>query len=210
MRYNPQIHHRRSIRLKEYDYSRAGAYFITICCDKMECRFGKITVGAPLAGALGTETETDFPITAAPETGAPEYRAPARGAPTDAQMQLNQYGLVAYNEWIKLPERFSYVELDVFQIMPNHMHGILILNEQADSTNGDRATVGEIVGTYKSLVSTSCLKIYKNLNQGMGNLWQRNYYEHIIRNEKSYQKISNYIINNPYNWKEDKFYKGEE
>ena len=87
--YNPQIHHRRSIRLKGYDYSQAGLYFITICCEDREYRFGKI--------------END-------------------------EMTLNEYGTIAYNEWIKLTERFSYFELDVFQIMPNHMHAIITLN----------------------------------------------------------------------------------
>ena len=87
--YNPQIHHRRSIRLKGYDYSQAGLYFITICCEDREYRFGKI--------------END-------------------------EMTLNEYGTIAYNEWIKLTERFSYFELDVFQIMPNHMHAIIALN----------------------------------------------------------------------------------
>src|SRR5665647_890283 len=86
MKYNPQIHHRRSIRLKGYDYSQAGAYFITICCQDRECRFGKI--------------END-------------------------EMILNEYGTIAYNEWNKLSDRLSNFELDVFQIMPNHMHGII-------------------------------------------------------------------------------------
>lgn len=69
-------------------------------------------------------------------------------------------------------------------------------------------TIGDIVGTYKSLVANACLEIFKQKYQGkiMGKLWQRNYYEHIIRNEQSYQRISKYIINNPKNWNKDKFY----
>src|SRR5438445_7420827 len=107
MKYNPLIHHRRSIRLKGYDYSQADSYFITICCQNMKCRFGKIVVvvGAPLAGAHG------------------ENKAHVNRASTDAQnvqMELNEYGTIAYNEWIKLPQRFPNFELDVFQIMPNH------------------------------------------------------------------------------------------
>ena len=90
MKYNPKIHNRRSIRLQGYDYSYAGAYFITCCCQDKKCWFGKIENG---------------------------------------NMMLNEYGTVAYNEWIKLTERFSNFELDVFQIMPNHMHGILVLND---------------------------------------------------------------------------------
>jgi REP element-mobilizing transposase RayT len=205
MAYNPKIHHRRSIRLKGYDYSKAGAYFITLCCQDMKHRFGKIENG---------------------------------------EMILNENGKIAYNEWAKLPSRFPNMELDVFQIMPNHIHGILIvvdapvgtplagvqniinencdvfinencdvfINENCDETIGAgaspaRTTIGDIVGAYKSLVFNACLDIYKSKNERMGKLWLRNYYEIIIRNEFSYQNISNYIINNPAKWKEDKFNK---
>ena len=198
MTYNPQIHHRRSIRLKGYDYAQAGAYFITICCEKMEWRFGNI-VGASLPAAQNVEDINEQP------------QGIAR---IDAQMELNEYGMVAYNEWNKLPERFSNFELDVFQIMPNHMHGIIVLHgvgatlavahERAEASPAP--TIGDIVGAYKSLVANGCLDIFRTKNKTMGKLWQRNYHEHIIRNEKSYQTISNYIINNPAKWKDDKFY----
>jgi putative transposase len=207
-KYNPNIHHRKSIRLKGYDYSQAGLYFITICCENREHRFGEIVVGAGF---------------------------------TPAQMILNETGTVAYNEWAKLPERFPNFELDVFQIMPNHMHGIIVLNDVVGvgftptqkgqpqqiqkgqpqglplQNNDDdiragvnpaltkTATIGDIVGAYKSLVTNVCIDICNSKNIRLGKLWQRNYYEHIIRNEQSYQTISNYIINNPQNWNEDKF-----
>jgi REP element-mobilizing transposase RayT len=212
MKYDPQKHHRRSIRLKGYDYAQAGAYFITICCQHRQCRFGNI--------------END-------------------------QMILNEYGQIAYDEWIALPQRFANCTLDVFQIMPNHMHGIIVLTDTVGAgftpaldagvnpdhthtptqNDGDEktgqprflgqpqglplptqplveqpSTIGDIVGTYKSLVFNQCLDIYKSINQFMGKLWQRNYHEHIIRNEESYMNISNYIIHNPENWKGDKFY----
>ena len=192
-KYNINIHHRKSIRLKGYDYSQAGLYFITICCENREHRFGKIVVGAGF---------------------------------TPAQMILNDYGEVAYNEWAKLPERFTNFELDVFQIMPNHMHGIIVLNDvvgagftpaqndndinrhpqlQKGATARVAPTIGDIVGAYKSLVTNACIDICNSKNIRLEKLWQRNYHEHIIRNEQSYQTISNYIINNPANWKEDKF-----
>lgn len=209
MPYNPQIHHRRSIRLKGYDYSQAGAYFITICCKDRKCSFGKIENG---------------------------------------EMILNEFGQIAFDEWMKLPGRYSNFELDVFQIMPNHLHGIVVLvgaglapaQLQPQSGNGNdmnviRAgvddnwagvnpaptdpqphgfvpTVGDMMGAYKSLVANECLKIWKSRWEGaspaptMGKLWQQNFYEHIIRNEKSYKTISDYIVNNPKNWREDKFY----
>jgi putative transposase len=198
MTYNPNIHHRRSIRLKGYDYSRAGAYYITICCQDRACLFGKITHG---------------------------------------EMMLNEYGTIAYNEWLNTPNIRKNVELDVFVIMPNHMHGIIILNgrgelhspdnEQRDNICwgecnspgnepndnmiwgecnsprpcGPSNTIGAIVRGYKSSVT----KQLNLLNIGCV-VWQRNYYEHIIRNEQSYQTISEYIINNPAKWKDDKFY----
>jgi len=181
MVYNPKIHHRRSIRLKGYDYSQAGAYFITICCDDRICRFGKIV---------------------------------------NKEMILNQFGLIAYKEWIKLADRFINFELDVFQIMPNHVHMILVLKDVGASlgatlavtqkeniinnfiddeivddenlwagaspapTAAPTASMSDIIGAYKSIVANACLTIYKEKNEQMRKLWQRNCYEHIIRNEK--------------------------
>lgn len=225
MKYNPQNtdggkprpNNRRSIRLKGYDYSKMGAYFITICCLDRECRFGEI-VGAGFTPAQNDDAQNAERAT--------EIVAPA--------MELNEYGMIAYNEWIKLPERFSNFELDVFQIMPNHLHGIIVLNDAVAQNNvmnenvalADKraevnpaptntttnASVGDIVGAYKSLVANGCLDIHKQKWAGvnpapyMGKLWQRNYYEHIIRNDQSFQTISNYIINNPAKWNDDKFF----
>jgi REP element-mobilizing transposase RayT len=230
MNYDPHRHHRRSIRLKGYDYSQAGAYFITICCHDRICRFGEI-VGAGLAPAHLSPANIDDMIKGWPQGPAPT-------------MHLNEYGQIAYDEWIKLPERFPHFELDVFQIMPNHMHGIIVLNDvgaglapallppaqiddmiigrpqgpaptptaNIDETHkgrpqGPAPTVGDIVGAYKSLVANGCLTIFKKNNEKMGKLWQRDYYEHIIRDDHSYHTISNYIINNPAKWRDDKFYK---
>ena len=211
MGYDQNIHHRRSIRLKGYDYSQAGLYFVTICIKDKKCLLGNIA-GSTLAGA---------------------------------EMELNDFGKIAFQEWEKLPLRFTNMELDVFQIMPNHVHGIIMLvggstNEpnvgmvgaplagaqnnpvasdnikHPSGTNRAGASsaptlfkpVGDIVGAYKSLVANNCLEIYKQKHPGkiMGKLWQRNYHEHIIRDEQSYQKISEYIITNPQSWEDDKFY----
>ena len=130
-------------------------------------------------------------------------------------MVLNENGTIANSEWFKLLERFPNFELDVFQIMPNHMHGIISLKnpenpiKNIQPQNGAGAspapTISDIVGAYKSLVANGCLKLYKSENKIMGKFWQRNYYEHIIRNENGYHTISNYIINNPSKWNSDKF-----
>ena len=229
MSYNPQIHHRRSTRLKGYDYSQAGLYFITICCENKKHRFGEI-VGAGFTPALdknGPNAHGENGPNALDENG------------PNTQMILNDFGMVAYNEWIKLSERFTNFELDVFQIMPNHMHGIIMLNvvwatlavAQNDGVDANRVpargagavvqndgvvgngapargapTVGDIVGAYKSLVANACIEICNAKNIRLGKLWQRNYHEHIIRNEQSYHTISEYIINNPAKWANDKFY----
>lgn len=181
-RYNPNIHHRKSIRLKGYDYSQAGLYFITICVHNRQCLFGEIV---------------------------------------NDEMILNDFGNIAHHHWEKLSERFQNFELDVFQIVPNHMHGIIFLtnpvgagftpapNPNKGATERVAPTVADIFGTYKSLVSNECLEIFKQKFPGdyMGKLWQRNYHDHIIRDEQSYHRIANYIIKNPQNWKNDKFRK---
>ncbi len=192
--YNPTIHHRRSIRLKGYDYSQAGLYFITICCQDRVCRLGKIENGV---------------------------------------MICNELGEIAYREWMKTAELRPQIELDAFMVMPNHIHGILKINEidmdtlHSPNNTGDNTgdnmgecnspnntgecnsplrspsnTIGAIIRGYKSSVTKQF-----GLMGFDEKLWQRNYYEHIIRDEQSYQIISEYIINNPKKWADDKFYK---
>ncbi|MCH8558384.1 MAG: hypothetical protein LAT84_11190 [Balneolia bacterium] len=149
-------------------------------------------------------------------------------------MQLNEFGRIAYDEWAKLPDRFPNMIMDVFQIMPNHMHAIICLETpECESAHRDNIratarvaptpdsdsvsppidfapapTIGDIIGAYRSLVANECLAIYKSRNQNMGKLWQRNYNDHIIRNQHSYRRISNYIINNPADWDNDTFFEG--
>jgi len=111
-----------------------------------------------------------------------------------------------------LSERFSKFKINVFQIMPDHFHSIIELvraknqciNESVGATLAvaQNTYIADIVGAYKSLVINKCLVIYKSKNIIMGRLWQRNYYEHIIRNDLAYTNISNYIINNPLKWTE--------
>jgi REP element-mobilizing transposase RayT len=205
MTYNPAVHHRHSIRLPGYDYSQAGAYFITLCTYQRKCIFGEI-VGAGFI---------------------------------PAQMKLNEYGQIAYDQWQKLPERFENIELDAFAIMPNHIHGIIIIpdpdpvgagftpaldDETANTRVGAsptptlmptgqplrlplRNTIGDIVGAYKSLVAKECLKICKT-NKTMGKIWQRNYYEHITRDEEDFDRIATYIQDNPSLWEKDTYFSG--
>ena len=147
------------------------------------------------------------------------------GEVVNEEMILNEMGQIAFNEWLKTSKIRPNVSLDVFEIMPNHMHGIIIINEDEISTgesyspNNDTEelnspapmpgspfrspanNIGAIVRGYKSSVTKQI-----NLLNYDGSAWHRNYYEPIIRNEQSYQRISDYIINNAKSWRTDKFY----
>ena len=161
-KYDPNKHHRRSIRLQDYDYSQEGAYFITPCVQNKWHLFGEIK---------------------------------------DGVMICNAFGEIAYEVWQFMPERYEHIELGEFVIMPNHTHHILIIN-----SDDNVKTLGEIVGAYKSLLVHHCLEYIKenDLDIQLGKVWQRNYWEHIIKNERSFDNISNYIVNNPKNWDNDK------
>jgi putative transposase len=182
VKFDPQKHHRRSIRLKGYDYSQAGAYFVTIVAWRREFLFGEVM---------------------------------------NKEMGLSKFGLVAKQQWEKLPKRFLNIELGAYMIMPNHMHGIIeIINGRGmagnlnnlDGESSRRAPTYEqfqkpltgsiptIIRSYKSAVSYRI-----NLIRGTDGVpvWQRNYYEHIIRNETDLQNKTDYIESNPLLWDED-------
>lgn len=215
MVYNPNIHNRKSIRLKGYDYSKKGLYFITICCKNRECLFGKI-VGANPCGRPNNNKQTN---------------------PTQ-KMILNDAGEMIKNEWLALPKRFSNIQLHEYQVMPNHFHAILEIigvnvgvaqnDNDINIKNGQprdieigqpkgialtdspiKKTLGDMVGAFQSITTVKYIRGVKTKNWKSFNrkLWQRNYWEHIIRNEKSFHNISEYIINNPQNWDIDKFNK---
>ncbi|GHV55317.1 hypothetical protein FACS1894216_17310 [Synergistales bacterium] len=158
---------RRSIRLKGYDYSQSGMYFVTICAQDRECLFGAI-----------------IPNGAAPN-----------------KIALNDAGRMIEREWEKLISRFPYIVLREYIIMPNHFHGIFEIR-----SDENKATIGDIVGAFKSI--TTAGYIHGVNNDGWQpfckRLWQRNYYEHIVRNEDEYCQIAEYIQNNPFNWENDR------
>ena len=182
MKYDPAIHQRRSIRLKGYDYSQSGAYFVTIVTHQRECLFGEMV---------------------------------------NKEMVLSKFGLVAKQQWEKLPKRFPNIELGAYMIMPNHMHGIIeIINGRGtagnlnniDGESSRRAPTHEqfqkpvtgsiptIIRSYKSAVS---YRINLMRRTDSVPVWQRNYYEHIIRDEKDLQNKTDYIDANPLLWEED-------
>jgi len=160
--------HRKSIRLKNYDYSQSGLYFVTICTQNRECIFGNIINNNVGVGR-------DRPIS----------------------MILNQYGKIIENVWESLPDHHS-IELDVFQIMPNHVH--FILHIVLGASRRAPTTLGFIVGMFK----TECTKQINKLQNTPGQkIFQRNYYEHIIQNENELIKIRQYIKTNPLFWNQD-------
>jgi REP element-mobilizing transposase RayT len=184
---------RHSLRLHDYDYTQDGVYFVTVCCQNRECIFGDVTGG---------------------------------------EMQLNRWGEIVLNCWRAIPQHFAGVELDDFMMMPNHIHGIIVINrwtqeylakpKHALENVGARhalplrnpephvpipasgrpiaGSLGIIVGSFKSAAT-------KRINEQRGTpgatIWQRNYYEHIIRNEDSLNKTRQYIQTNPAQWDAD-------
>lgn len=184
MRFDPQKHKRKSIRLKGYDYSAAGYYFVTICVQNRLCLLENTAVSPMIE-----------------------------------------------KWWDKLPEKFPQLELDAFVIMPNHIHGIIILRDMNDNdetigggephggqphgvapTSGvapmEGVVLGDMVGWFKTMTTNEYIRHVKQ-NQWQPfpkRLWQRNYYEHIIRNERALESIREYIHNNPANWLEDQLH----
>ncbi len=182
MRYNPDKHHRRSIRLKEYDYSQTGAYFITICTQDRQCLFGEIV---------------------------------------DNEMVLIDAGQMIQNVWNELPIYYPGVGINAFQIMPNHIHGIVIVGADprvCPDNAGQPPKTGQPQGVAPTMSLPEVVQRFKTLTtkkyiDGVkqngwlpfpGKLWQRNYYEHIIRNENESIEIREYIINNPLQWEFDR------
>jgi REP element-mobilizing transposase RayT len=196
-----QPHRRRSIRLKEYDYSQAGAYFVTMCTQNRECLFGEIS---------------------------------------DGKMELNNAGIMAEQCWNEIPKHYPHVGLDACVIMPNHIHGIIMIEngvvptnvgannysplhtahsplpqpskqpgtpgqpespEPSVRPNGTSKTIGAVVRGYKIGVT----KWFRE-NTQIKIVWQRNYYERIIRDDDELNRIRQYIVDNPINWQNDENY----
>ena len=173
MKFDPQKHHRRSIRLKGYDYSQAGAYFVTLVTWQRECLFGEIVNGE---------------------------------IPQGGDVILNDFGKIVSEKWQWLETQYEYVELGSWVVMPNHFHGILVIHD--DRRGGSRPAptpikhkpLGGLIGAFKT-VSSKHINLLRRTD-GIP-VWQRNYYEHIIRNEREMDRISRYIESNPLRWDDD-------
>ena len=170
MDYTPDIR-RRSNRLAGFDYSQAGAYFITI------------TVRG---------------------------RLPLFGDVANGEARLNDAGDMVRRVWESMSERFPSITMDQFVVMPNHVHGIIIIRQldggEIGATTRVARTVGDVVGAYKSSTTVEYTWSVRTLNWPPfeKRLWRRNYYEHIVRNEESLNRIRQYIIDNPARWDLDR------
>ena len=129
-------------------------------------------------------------------------RACVLGKVVDDRSFLSPYRRIVDTEWVNLPKKFEMVDLDEYVVMPNHIHGIIGIR----ATVKVAPTLGQIIGAYKSWVIHECLELAKIKEKFIGKLWQRNYYEHIIRNENDLNRIRKYIRNNPSNWTKDKLF----
>jgi REP element-mobilizing transposase RayT len=187
MKYNPEKHDRRSLRLQGYNYSSAGLYFVTICTYQRQCLLGEIV---------------------------------------QCEMRLSEYGKIVSDEWLRSREIREEIDFDAWVIMPKHIHGIVIINppdipQSIVGANGRSPlqnvasqpanqnpmippmkprSLSSLVAGFKS-ATTKQINILRNAPETP--VWQRNYYEHIIRNDASLQLIRQYIHNNPLSWQED-------
>ena len=181
----PAEHSRRTIRIEGYDYSLPGAYFVTLCTQNRECLYGVVE---------------------------------------EEEMLLNDFGKIVDEEWRKTPFIRPDVEFDTFIVMPNHLHGIIMIHERATApgidTHGARphgakprpasgrpkgapsGSLGAIVGQFKS---ASARRINRTRSVPGSAVWQRGFYEHVIRSEESLARIREYIVGNPAKWAEDKY-----
>ncbi len=189
-KFDPKIHHRRSVRLQGYDYAQAGGYYVTIVAWRREFLFGEIVNG---------------------------------------KSRLNKVGKIVDWEWLELSKRLPNVELGAHVVMPNHFHGILFIHESVGATRQDQnysqsgkeplqpittnsiggsplprgpkpASLGAIIAQFKSRVTKRIWKFPEFKNTP---IWQRNYHEHILRNETDLQNKTEYIEANPLLWGED-------
>jgi REP element-mobilizing transposase RayT len=182
MPHDPQKHHRRSLRLPGVAYASPGAYFVTICAFQRHCLFGQVV---------------------------------------DGVVNLNRFGRLVETEWLRSPDIRREIELDAFVVMPNHLHGIVWIVGTDQTAAGARGpsplptsnissgqpvrgpspkSLGAFVAGFKSTVTKQINQLRVTPGQPV---WQRNYWERVVRDERALHAIRRYIQNNPIRWVED-------
>ncbi|MBC8334837.1 MAG: transposase [Anaerolineales bacterium] len=165
---NTEPRRRNSLRLKGFDYSQPGAYFITTVTQHRVCLFGEVV---------------------------------------DGVMRLNNAGKIVKTVWVELPIHYPHVELGTFVVMPNHVHGVIILTDTvgvglrpAPTIPAKHYSLSEIM---RALKSFSSRRIHQTEKFSQKRIWQRGFHDRIIRNDAEWQKIHLYIETNPANWDDD-------
>jgi len=174
MTFDPEKHWRRSIRIPQYDYSQAGAYFVTFCIANRRCILGEIK---------------------------------------DGEIRLSKIGNFVSEQWSGLSEQYPHAVVDEFVVMPNHFHGIIHLTDVDSKSVGAgfqpaqtlrnptrRHGLPEIIRGFKTDTGRNINRINGTPGQPV---WQRNYYEHVVRAEHDLDSIRKYILENPLKWEED-------
>ena len=168
---DPKQYFRQSARLKDYDYSKGGAYFVTVTVDGEGEIFGKVVEG---------------------------------------KVKLNKAGEIIEKVWMNLPKQFTNVKLDEFVIMPDHFHGIIILENKKEGLMNQARTKEKIwilmknkKNTLGKVIRALKAKVTRLIHEDGSNdfKWHRNYYDRIVRNEKDLLILRKYIKNNPLNLK---------
>jgi putative transposase len=198
MLYDPYYHHRRSIRLKGYDYSSEGYYFVTMCSLNRKNLFSYLPVGAGLAPALQQELSNPSLLA---NKSRPNHINSVSGS-NSSSLILTRIGEILDHQWKEIPANYKNVTLDEYVIMPNHFHGIIVIGTVPNELCS--ITLGSILGSFKSLCVNNNLNYIKEqkLNE-KGKIWQRDYFDHIIRNKRELDRIRIYIKTNPYKWLKD-------
>ncbi len=175
MRFNPDIHHRRSVRLGDYDYSGAGVYFVTVCVAGRECLFGELAGGA---------------------------------------VRLSDAGLAVTDCWLSIPHHFPQADLDEYIVMPNHVHGIIVVDGRGTACRAQtaesfgRPVTGSLATIIRSFKSAATKRINTQRDNPGVPVWQRSYYEHVIRDDRELAGIRQYIFDNPARWETDENHPG--
>jgi putative transposase len=173
MRFNQDVHHRRSIRLPDHDYASSGAYFITMVTKDRDCLFGEVF---------------------------------------DGEIRLSAFGEVVAREWSRSPEIREELSLDSFVVMPNHLHAIVHIRTVGAHGRAPLRTSGDglpsrperLLGSLVAGFKAAATKTINQIRETPGvPVWQRNYYERIIRSEAELARIRQYIRDNPANWDAD-------
>ena len=173
MDYDSALPRRRSLRLQGYDYAKAGAYFVTVATENRLCLFGEVDGG---------------------------------------EMRLNETGRLVDEAWQWLETRYPLVALDEYVVMPNHLHGVLAITDEdgragasrraptGERSGAGRKDLGSLIGAFKTVAT-------KRVNLARGapgrRLWQRNFYERIVRSEEDMDRIRAYVRDNPLRWELD-------